>query len=151
MTDRDRLLAAIELSRQCPPSATAFAVGAVIVDFDGRELAWGYSRETDPHVHAEESALGKLAATRADLTRATIYSSLEPCGARKSRVRTCAELILAAGLPRVVFAMREPPVFVEGYGVELLGRAGVEVVELADLAHLVGEINAHVLTGRSGG
>ena len=45
-----------------PPSTTAFSVGAVIVDAAGEEIAWGYSRETDDHVHAEESALAKLAA-----------------------------------------------------------------------------------------
>ena len=54
---------AIELAWQCPPSATAYSVGAVIVDADGDEISRGFSREGgDPMVHAEESALGKLAA-----------------------------------------------------------------------------------------
>lgn len=53
---------AIELSRKCPPAEGAFSVGAIIVGADGRELAHGYSRETDAHVHAEESALAKLPA-----------------------------------------------------------------------------------------
>ncbi len=46
----------------------------------------------------------------------TVYSSLEPCSARASRPRTCTELILAAGVQRVVFAWREPAVFVDGDG-----------------------------------
>lgn len=53
---------AIELSRKCPPAEGAFSVGAIIVSADGEELATGYSRETDAHVHAEESALAKLPA-----------------------------------------------------------------------------------------
>ncbi|MGH3885388.1 MAG: dCMP deaminase, partial [Pseudonocardiaceae bacterium] len=48
---------AIELAYQCPPSPGAFSVGAVIVDENGEEISRGYSRETDSHVHAEESAL----------------------------------------------------------------------------------------------
>ena len=49
---------AIELAWQSPPSATAFSVGAVIVDAGGDEISRGFSREGgDPMVHAEESAL----------------------------------------------------------------------------------------------
>ncbi|WP_119731094.1 cytidine/deoxycytidylate deaminase family protein [Thermomonospora amylolytica] len=58
--DRHWLALACDLARLCPPSDTAFSVGAVIVGPDGTELARGYSRETDPKVHAEESALAKL-------------------------------------------------------------------------------------------
>ncbi|WP_310275984.1 dihydrofolate reductase family protein [Haloactinomyces albus] len=46
---------AIALSRQCPPSDSAYSVGAVLVDQHGAELSRGYSRETDPKVHAEEA------------------------------------------------------------------------------------------------
>jgi pyrimidine deaminase RibD-like protein len=45
----------------------------------------------------------------------------------------------------VVYALLEPPVFVDCQGVELLRAAGVEVVEMAELAPLVREINARVL------
>jgi pyrimidine deaminase RibD-like protein len=51
---------AVDLARQCPPSEGAYSVGAVIVDENGEEMSRGYSREDDPHVHAEEAALGKL-------------------------------------------------------------------------------------------
>jgi diaminohydroxyphosphoribosylaminopyrimidine deaminase / 5-amino-6-(5-phosphoribosylamino)uracil reductase len=146
--DRRWLTAAIELSRNCPPSAGAYSVGAVIVDADGRELACGWSRETDAHVHAEESALAKLAADDPRLRSATIYSSLEPCSARKSRPLSCTRLILAAGIPRVVFAWREPSLFVaDARGAELLADAGVTVVELPDLAPLVREVNSHLTFG----
>lgn len=68
---------AVELAWLCPPSQTAYSVGAVIVGADGTEVSHGYSREGgDPVVHAEESALGKLAAGDPRLAWATIYSTL---------------------------------------------------------------------------
>ena len=59
--------------------------------------------------------------------------------------RTCTELILDAGIARVVFALREPPLFADCDGAELLTRAGVEVVELPALAAEVRAVNAHLL------
>ncbi|MER5635851.1 deaminase [Kitasatospora sp. NPDC002227] len=145
-TDLLRLTRAVELSRRCPPSETAFSVGAVIVGADGSVLAEGYSREVDGHNHAEEAALGKLAADDPRLRTATIYSSLEPCGQRASRPRTCAELIIAAGIPRVVVAWREPDLFVTAcQGTALLTAAGIEVVELPELAAEARAVNAHLL------
>lgn len=146
--DRRWLREAIELSRACPPSTTAFSVGALVVDADGRVMARGYSREQDPRDHAEEAALGKIDPTDPRLASATIYSSLEPCSTRASRPRSCTRLILAAGIRRVVFAWREPAIFVDCTGAETLRDAGVDVIEVADLAHLVREINAHLLDPR---
>jgi diaminohydroxyphosphoribosylaminopyrimidine deaminase/5-amino-6-(5-phosphoribosylamino)uracil reductase len=143
MSDTHWLAAAIECSRLSPPAPDHYAVGAVIVGADGRVLATGYTGETDPHYHAEEAALAKLAG--ADLTGATIYSSLEPCTTRRSRPRSCAALIVDAGLRRVVFALREPPVFADGRGIEHLRAAGVEVLELPSFGPMVVEINEHVL------
>ncbi|HEY8482265.1 MAG TPA: deaminase [Spirillospora sp.] len=133
---------ACDLAKRCPPSRTAFSVGAVIVDADGREIARGFSREHDPHDHAEEAALARAAG---DLTGATVYSSLEPCGHRASRPRPCAELIAASGVRRVVFAWREPALFTEGAGAEILAAAGVEVTEIPELADRAREPNAHLL------
>jgi diaminohydroxyphosphoribosylaminopyrimidine deaminase/5-amino-6-(5-phosphoribosylamino)uracil reductase len=138
----------IELAHQCPPSPGAFSVGAVIVDQDGEEISRGYSRETDSHVHAEESALAKLSSDDPRLKTATIYSTLEPCSQRKSRPRTCAQLILEAGIPRVVMAWREPSLFVvDCQGYELLVNAGVTVVEIPDLAEEAKAPNAHLSLG----
>ena len=129
---------AIALAERCPPSQTAFSVGASIVDDNGRELAFGFSRETDDHVHAEESALAKLsdvggaAGGDVDLTTATIYSSLEPCAARASRPTPCAQLIINSGIRRVVMAWSEPSDFVEAPdGIAVLEAAGVEVIQLS--------------------
>jgi diaminohydroxyphosphoribosylaminopyrimidine deaminase/5-amino-6-(5-phosphoribosylamino)uracil reductase len=144
--DRRRLTAAIEISRLSPPAPDHYAVGAVLADRHDIVLATGYTAEGELHNHAEEAALAKLAGRgAADLSRATMYTSLEPCTARKSRPASCTDLIIAAGIGRVVLALREPSVFVDCDGVRRLREAGVEVVEMADLAHLVAGINAHIL------
>ena len=144
--DRRLLAAAVEVSRQSPPRQTRYAVGAIVADHDGTELATGFTGEADPHDHAEEAALAKLAG--ADLSRATIYSTLEPCTMRRSRPGTCTGLILAAGLRRVVLAWREPLLFADCHGVEDLRAAGVEVIEIPELAQAVRDVNAHVLGRR---
>lgn len=146
MSDREWMAVACELAALCPASTTAFSVGAVIVDGAGRELARGYSREGgDLHVHAEEAALAKLPANDERLASATIYSSLEPCGRRASRPRPCAELILDAGIRRVVTAWREPDTFVPGAnGAEVLEATGVTVVELSEFAAAAQAPNRHL-------
>lgn len=143
--DHEWLREAVELSRKCSPTRTAFNVGAIVVDASGQELVRGYSRETDDTSHAEESALSKVDPSEPRLRGATMYSSLEPCSTRKSRDRSCSDLILDAGIARVVFAMREPPVFVRCEGVERLRAGGVTVVQLPELAEQVREVNAALL------
>lgn len=140
---------AIELSRRCLPSETAFSVGAVLVSDAGDVIATGYSRELDPKDHAEEVALAR-AGDDPRLARSTLYSSLEPCLSRASRPRSCAELIVAAGIPRVVIAWLEPPLFTAGGGGARLRSAGVTVDEIPWLAELARSANAHLLPQRSG-
>ncbi len=135
---------AIELSRRCPPSQTAYSVGAVIVAADGTVLATGFSRETGPHDHAEEVALAKVPPGDSRLAMATLYSSLEPCGVRSSRPCPCSQLIIAAGLRRVVYAWREPPLLAAGGGGRQLRAAGVIVIEVPELAPEARRVNAHI-------
>jgi pyrimidine deaminase RibD-like protein len=154
---------AVELSKRCPPSDSAFSVGAILVGAGGqggdgigggcsegsrggggvRVIAAGYSRQRDPHDHAEEVALAEAGAAASG---GTIYTSLEPCLRRLSRPRSCAELIVAAGVRRVVLAWREPPLFVPGGGADWLRERGIEVAELPELADAARSVNAHLLT-----
>jgi diaminohydroxyphosphoribosylaminopyrimidine deaminase/5-amino-6-(5-phosphoribosylamino)uracil reductase len=139
------LCRAIDLSRRCPPSTTAYNVGAVIVDAAGNEIASGYSRDTGPHVHAEESALSRLEPDDPRLATATLYSTLEPCTERRSRPQPCANLILAAGIPHVVIAWREPALFVaDCQGAERLRAAGVSVLEIPELERAARAANQHL-------
>ncbi len=116
---------------------------------DGTLLASGFSREADPRDHAEEAALAKVPPGDPRLPTATLYTSLEPCGARASRPRTCAELIIASGLRRVVYAWREPPLLAAGGGDPQLRAAGAVVMEVPGLAAEARAVNAH-LTGTTG-
>ena len=144
--DRHWLRLAVGLSLCCPPAATAFSVGAVLVAGTGEVIAAGFSREEDPQDHAEEVALRR--AGRAGLAGATLYSSLEPCVRRASRPVTCAELTLAAGIRRVAIAWREPPLFVPGGGAAWLSARDVTVLEYADLAAAARAANRHLLGAR---
>ncbi len=141
--DRHWLNTAIELSRKCPVSESAFSVGAVLVSAAGNPIATGYSRETDAQDHAEEVALGRAAG--AELDAATLYSSLEPCLRRLSRPVSCAEMIAASGLRRVVIAWLEPAVFQPGGGAAWLEDRDITVVHLSDLAESARSPNAHLL------
>ena len=146
--DYEWMRVAIGLSHQCTPSPGAYSVGTAIVDQNREEISRGFSRETDSHVHAEESALAKLASDDPRLKTATIYSTLEPCSQRKSRPRTCTQLILVAGIPRVVMAWREPSLFaVDCQGYEFLADVGVVVVEIPDLARDTKTPNKHLSLG----
>ncbi|CAM5269499.1 hypothetical protein SHIRM173S_10286 [Streptomyces hirsutus] len=146
--DHHWLALACELADRCPPSETAFSVGAVVVAADGTELARGHSREGgDPVVHAEEAALAKIDPADPRLATATVYSSLEPCARRTSRPVPCARLILDAGVRRVVTAWREPDTFVAGAdGSGVLAAEGTVVV-LPEHKEAAEAPNRH-LTGR---
>ncbi|MGN9755411.1 dihydrofolate reductase family protein [Streptomyces sp. SD31] len=148
--DRHWLALACDLAAQCPPSKTAFSVGAVVVAADGTELARGHSREGgDPVVHAEEAALAKIATGDPRLASATVYSSLEPCTRRASRPAPCARLILEAGVRRVVTAWREPDTFVVGAdGSGLLAGEGVDVLVMPEYENRAKAPNGHLLPWR---
>ena len=74
--------------------------------------------------HAEPVAL----ADAGDLARgATVYVSLEPC-AHYGASPPCTDALIAAGVARVVYALRDPDPRVDGAGHKRLSEAGIEVV-----------------------
>ena len=116
---------AFDLAAACPPSAAAFAVGAIACDADMRVLATGYSRETGPHMHAEEVMLARLA--RAPHT---VVCTLEPCLHRASKPTGCAERLVAAGVRRLYYAEAEDHTFTAQGGLAHLASHGVELIRL---------------------
>jgi diaminohydroxyphosphoribosylaminopyrimidine deaminase/5-amino-6-(5-phosphoribosylamino)uracil reductase len=60
---------------------------------------------------------------------ATAYVTLEPCAHSSSRGGNCADALVAAGLARVVAALRDPYPPVDGRGFERLRAAGIDIVE----------------------
>ncbi len=83
--------------------------------------------------HAEEQALA-IAGSAA--RGATAYVTLEPCGERSSGAPSCSELLVAAGVARVVVARADSSPLAAGRGVERLRAAGIstELGVLADEA-----------------
>lgn len=144
MTDKEYLQQAIDESRKCTPESGSFCVGAVIVTADGAVYK-GYTHESGPHNHAEEEALAKAVAAGAELCGAVIYSSMEPCSQRASKPLSCSQLIINHGFRKCVYALAEPPVFVECRGGANLESAGIEVIVIDELASQVREINAHLI------
>ena len=74
--------------------------------------------------HAEEIAL-QAAGDRAN--GATAYVTLEPCNARSGGSLSCSQLLVQAGIARVVVACEDPHPLA-AHGVSRLGAAGVEVM-----------------------
>ncbi|KAJ3277138.1 hypothetical protein HDV01_000190 [Terramyces sp. JEL0728] len=117
---------AIEQAKLCTSVETAFSVGAVLVK-NNEILSVGYSREIEGNTHAEQCCLLKLGDLK-DAQGATIYSTMEPCGKRLSGNVPCANLIVNAGIIRVVQGVKEPETFVgESIGTNILGNAGIAV------------------------
>jgi len=97
-------------------------VGCVLVK-DGVILASG-ATAPGGRPHAEDQALA-LAGEAA--RGATAYVTLEPCGARSSGGTSCSELLVRAGVVRVVVACDDPSPFASGRGSERLTAAGIAV------------------------
>ena len=96
-------------------------VGCVIVA-DGVVVGEGFHvRKGGPH--AEVVA---LEAAGAAARGATAYVTLEPC-AHTGSTGPCADALIAAGVARVVAAMRDPFPQVDGAGFERLRAAGIAV------------------------
>ena len=99
-------------------------VGAVLVSAEGKVVGRG-SHAYDAIKHAEVLAI-EAAGERAK--GGTLYLNLEPCS-HVGRTGPCAEAIIAAGIKRVVYAMRDPNPLVAGGGFEFLHASGIEVQE----------------------
>lgn len=126
-------------------------VGCVLGTQDGRVLGRGATQEVGGP-HAEVMALREAAANGQDVRGATAWVTLEPC-AHHGRTPPCCDALIAAGIGRVVVAMRDPFPAVAGQGMERLRTAGVQVALAGGaLAEAAREINigffSRVLRGR---
>lgn len=102
-------------------------VGCVIVS-NGEVIGRGWHAQ-DGGPHAEVQALNSVPDDNRNRTHgATVYVTLEPC-CWKGRTPACTDALLDAGVARVVIGARDTHPKVDGGGVEILRKAGVDVVE----------------------
>lgn len=130
---RDALTAARRGHRGANP-----LVGAVLVADDGSTVATGYHRGAGTF-HAEREAIAKAhQAGITDLSRATLYTTLEPCR-HWGRQPACTEIITSAGITKLVCATTDPTD--HGNGAQLLDQRGLDVT-VGVLADEAAELNA---------
>lgn len=99
------------------------AVGCILIK-DDIVVGRGWT-QPGGRPHAEAMALAEAGQ---NARGATAYVSLEPC-AHHGRTPPCAESLVRAGVARVVSAIGDPDARVAGKGLEILRKAGIEVVE----------------------
>lgn len=120
--DRSHMARALELAaRGLWTTDPNPRVGCVIADGE-RVIAEGW-HERAGGPHAEAMA---LAAAAGAVRGATAYVTLEPC-CHYGRTPPCADALIAAGVRRVHYAVRDPNPRVSGGGVAKLEAAGIEV------------------------
>ena len=117
-----RMQRALELARRGLNTADPNPrVGCVLVR-DGVVVGEGWhARAGGPH--AERVAIDRAGA---NARGATAYVTLEPCN-HTGRTGPCTDALIAAGVSRVVCAVRDPNTAVAGGGVEALEAAGIAV------------------------
>ena len=108
-------------------------VGAVLVrNSDEKVLAEGW-HERYGEGHAEVNCFKHLEETPAlshekiNLKDCTLFVSLEPCS-HYGKTPPCAKLIIDKGVGRVVVGMLDPNPLVAGKGIEMLRKAGIDVI-----------------------
>jgi len=114
-------------------------VGCVIAD-DGRIVATGWHAVTGGP-HAEIAALQSAGSAARG---ATAYVTLEPCN-HHGHTPPCVDALLDAGIRRVVIAMQDPNVRVDGSGRRRLEAAGV-LVDCGLMSDAAGELNQGFIT-----
>jgi diaminohydroxyphosphoribosylaminopyrimidine deaminase/5-amino-6-(5-phosphoribosylamino)uracil reductase len=98
------------------------SVGCIIVK-DGRAVGQGWT-QPGGRPHAEAVALAEAGE---EARGATVYVSLEPCAHESERGPACADLLIEAGVKRVVAALTDPDPRTDGLGLQRLRSAGIDV------------------------
>lgn len=124
VTEDARWLAAAAslAARGRPLSRPNPAVGAIVLK-DGKVIACGWT-QPGGRPHAEAVAL----TAAGDAARGgTLYVTLEPCAHASERGPSCADLVAASGLSRVVIGCEDPDPRTAGGGIARIRSAGIAV------------------------
>ncbi|HBN74211.1 MAG TPA: bifunctional diaminohydroxyphosphoribosylaminopyrimidine deaminase/5-amino-6-(5-phosphoribosylamino)uracil reductase RibD [Sutterella sp.] len=106
----------------CAPNP---AVGCVLVR-DGKEISRGHTQRPGGN-HAEIEAIEAALKAQRPVRGATAYVTLEPCS-HQGRTPACAKRLIAEGIGRVVYAVKDPNPLVCGKGDAMLREAGIAVL-----------------------
>jgi diaminohydroxyphosphoribosylaminopyrimidine deaminase / 5-amino-6-(5-phosphoribosylamino)uracil reductase len=108
------------------------AVGCVIIR-EGKIVGRGFTQKGG-RPHGEFMALAQAGALAKG---ATVYTTLEPCAHDSSRGPACSNMLISAGVSRVVMAITDPDPRTAGKGRARLEAAGMQVTTgvCADAAH----------------
>lgn len=102
-------------------------VGAVLVDEKNEIVAEGFHLKKGQS-HAEANAIDDAIKNEVDLTKTTLYCTLEPCCHTNKLTPPCADLIIKKKIQKVVVGCLDPNPNVAGKGVEKLRASGIEVL-----------------------
>lgn len=121
---------AIDLAERCKPIAHRIPKVGAVIAVDGTVIGKGHRGTGDPgdDDHAEKVAL-KSVVDRAELAKATVYTTLEPCTpeVRSDPLNCCTELIRQAEVKRVFIGILDPNQGVRGKGLWELQSRGIDV------------------------
>lgn len=121
--DIEYMQRAIELARQGSGFVNPNPMVGCVVVKDNTIIAEGY-HEYYGGFHAERNALTNC---KSDCNGATIYVTLEPC-CHHGKTPPCTDIIIEKGIKKVVVGLLDPNPLVNRKGVEILEKAGIEVV-----------------------
>ena len=109
-------------------------VGAVVVDEKGAVIGTGYHKVWGSK-HAEVYAIEEALAQTPDLSKCSLYVTLEPCS-HHGKTPPCTDLIVHSGIKKVFVGSLDPNPKVSGF--ELLKQKGIdiELIELKEALEL---------------
>ena len=124
MTPEEYVLFALSLAQKANPKdikGNPF-VGAIVVDEKGAVIGTGYHKIWGSK-HAEVYAIEEALAHTPDLTKCSLYVTLEPCS-HHGKTPPCTDLIVQSGIKKVFVGSLDPNPKVSGF--ELFKQKGID-------------------------
>ena len=136
MTQEEYVLFALSLAQKANPKdikGNPF-VGAIVVDEKGAVIGTGYHKIWGGK-HAEVYAIEEALAHTPDLTKCSLYVTLEPCS-HHGKTPPCTDLIIQSGIKKVFVGSLDPNPKVSGF--QLLKEKGIDIalIELKEALQL---------------
>lgn len=116
------MLRAIELARKAKGKTFPNPLVGALVVKKGKIVGEGHHRKAGS-AHAEITALKKA---KKSARNASLYINLEPC-AHYGKTPPCVNSIIKSGIKKVYVAMEDPNPLVNGRGLNLLRKKGIEI------------------------